>query len=74
MGDFLEIFNSLNQLSFTENCRTYRNLAKLVSFSKLTQVRFSFSVKLINNIFDNFNNIYYCFLLSEITIESHPGK
>ena len=27
-----------------------------------------------NNIFDNFNNICYCFLLSGAAIESHPGK
>ena len=74
-GRFVKIFNSLNPLkSFTENCKTYRNLAKPVSVSKLTPVRFSFSVKFINNIFDNFNNIYYCFLLSGAAIESDAGK
>ena len=63
MGDF-----SLNPLKFfTENC--YRNLAKLV-----TPVRFSFSFKFINNFFDKFNNIRYCFLLSVAAIESHPGN
>ena len=74
-GRFVKTFNSLNPLKFfTENCKTYRNLAKPVSISKLTPVRFSSSVKFINNIFDNFNNIYYCFLLSGAAIESHPGK
>ena len=34
----------------------------------------SSSVKFINNIFDNFDNIYYCFLLSGAAIESDPGK
>ena len=59
---------SLNPLNvFTENCKTYRNLAKPV-----TPVRFSFSVKFINNTFDKFNNIYYCFLLPGAAIESHP--
>ena len=63
MGDF-----SLNPLKcFTENC--YRNLAKPVN-----QVRFSFSVKFINNTFDKFNNICYCFLLSGAAIESHLGN
>ena len=63
MGDF-----SLNTLKFfTENC--YRNLAKPV-----TPVRFSFSVKFINNTFDKFNNICYCFLLSGAAIESHTGN
>ena len=72
---FVEIFNSLNPVNvFTENCETYRNLAKPVSISKLTPVRFSSSVKFINNILDNFNNIYYCCLLSGAAIESHPGK
>ena len=61
---------SLNPLNvFTENCKTYRNLAKPV-----TPVRFSFSVKFINNTFDKFNNICYCFLLSGAAIESHPGN
>ena len=70
MGDF-----SLNPLNFfTENCKTYRNLAKYVSISKVTTARFSFSVKFINNTFDNFNSIYYCFLLSGAAIESHPGQ
>ena len=65
MGDF-----SLNPLKFfAENCKTYRNLSKSV-----TVARFSFSVKFINNIFDKFSNIYYCFLLSGAAIESHPGK
>ena len=74
-GTFVKIFNSLNPLKcFTENCKTYRNLAKPVSITKLTPVRFSSSVKFINNIFNNFNNIYYCFLLSGAAIESHPGK
>ena len=63
MGDF-----SLNPLKFfTENC--YRNLAKPV-----TPVRFSFSVKFINNTFDKFNSICYCFLLPGAAIESHPGN
>ena len=67
MGDF-----SLNPLNvFTQNCKTYRNLAKPVSISKVTPVRFSFFVKFINNTFDN---IYYCFLLPGEAIESHPGK
>ena len=58
MGDFVKIFNSLNPLKFfTENCNTYRNLAKPV-----TTVKFFSSVKFIKNIFNNFNNIYYCFL------------
>ena len=74
-GSFVKTFNNLNPLKFfTENCKTYRNLAKPVSISKLTPVRFSSSVKFINNIFDNFNNIYYCFLLSGAAIESHPEK
>ena len=61
---------SLNPLKFfTENCKTYRNLAKPV-----TPVTFSFSVKFINNTFDKFNNIYYYFLMSGASIESHPGK
>ena len=65
MEDFVKIFNNLNPLKFfTENCKTYRHLEKPVSISKLTPVRFSFSAKFISNIFDNFNNIYYCFLLS----------
>ena len=60
---------------FTENCKTYRNLAKTVSVSKLTPVRYSSSVKFINNIFDKkFNNIYNCFLLSGAAIKRHPGK
>ena len=71
----MKIFNSLNPLKvFIENCKTYRTLAKRVSISKLTPVKFSFSVKFINNIFDNFNNIYYCFLLSGAAIESRPRK
>ena len=62
MADF-----SLNPLNvFTENCKTYRNLAKPLSL-----VRFSFSVKFINNTFDKFDNIYHC---SGAAIESHPGK
>ena len=65
MGDF-----RLNPLKFfTENCKTYRNLAKPV-----TPVTFSLSVKFINNTFDKFNNICYCFLLSGAAIESHPGN
>ena len=59
---------------FSENCKTYRNLAKPVSISKRTPVRFSFSVKFIYNTFDNFNNIYFCFLLSGAAIESRPEK
>ena len=71
----MKIFNSLNLLKvFTENCKTYGNLAKPASISKLTLVKFSFSVKFINNFFGNFNNNYYCFLLSGATIKSHPGK
>ena len=71
----MKIFNSLNPLKFfTENRKTYRNLAKPVSISKLTPVSFTASVKFINNIFDNFTNIYYCFLLSGAAIESHTGK
>ena len=67
MGDF-----SLNPLKFfTENCKTYRNLAKPVSVSKLTPVRSPFFVKFINNTFDN---IYYCFLLSGEAIKSHSEK
>ena len=63
MENFVKIFNSFNPLIFfTENYKTYRNLAKPVSVSKLTLVRFSSSVKFINYIFDNFNNIYYSFL------------
>ena len=50
------------------------NLAKPVSISKPTPVKFSSYVKFINNIFDNFNNIHYCSLLSGAAIESHPGK
>ena len=74
-GAFVKIFNNLNPLKFfPENCKTYINLAKPVSIIKLTPVRFSSSVKFINNIFDNFNDIYYCFLLSGAAIESHPGK
>ena len=46
-----------------------RNLAKPVN-----PVRFSFSVKFMNNTFDKFNNICYCFLLSGAAIESHPGN
>ena len=70
MGDF-----SLNPLKvFTENRKTYRSLAKPVSVSKVPPIRFSFSVKFVNNAFDNFNNIYYYFLLSRAAIESHPGK
>ena len=69
MGDF-----SLNPLNFfPENCKTYRNLAKSVSVSKVPPVSF-FSLKFINNTFDNFDNIYYYFLLSRAAIESHPGK
>ena len=49
-------------------------MTKPVSIGKLTPERFSFSLKFINNIFDNFNNIYYCFLLSGAAIENHPGK
>ena len=61
---------SLNPLNFlTESCKTYRNPAKPV-----TPVRFSFSVKFINNTSDKFNNIYYCFLLSGAAIKSHPGN
>ena len=70
MGDF-----SLNPLTFfTENWKTYRNLAKPASISKVTPVRFYFSVKFINNTFDNFNNIYYCFLLSGAAIVTHRGQ
>ena len=62
MGDF-----SLNPLNFfTEN--GYRNLAKLV-----TLVRFSFSVKFINNTFDNLITFAIVFL-SGAAIESHPGN
>ena len=69
MGDF-----SLNPLKFfTGNCKTYRNLAKPVSVSKVPPVRF-FSLKFINNTFDHFDNIYYYFLLSRAAIESHPRK
>ena len=54
----------LNTLKFfTENCKTYRNLAKPTSVSKLTPVRFYSSVKFINNIFGNFNNMYYFFIV-----------
>ena len=75
MRDFVKIFNNLNPLkSFTENCKADRNLAKPISINKLTPVRFSPAVKLINNIFDDFNNIYYYFLLSEVAFESYPGK
>ena len=75
MGDFVKIFNSLNPFKFfTENYKTYRNLAKPVSVSKLTPVRFSFSAKFINNIFDNFNNIDHWFLLSGAALESLTGK
>ena len=42
--------------------------------TKVTPVRFSFSVKFINNTFDKFNNICYCFLLSGAAIESHTGN
>ena len=63
MGDF-----SLNPLKFfTENC--CKNLAKTVP-----PVRFSFSVKFINNTFDKLNNICYCFLLSGSAIGSHSGN
>ena len=58
MGDFVKASNSLNPLIFfTENCKTYKNLAKPVSISKLTPIRFSSLVKFINDTFDNFNNI-----------------
>ena len=67
MGDFEKTFNSLNPFF-------YRNLAKPVSTVILIPVRFSFSIKFINNIFDNFNNIYYCFLLSGATLENYPEK
>ena len=71
----MKIFNSLNPLEiFTENCKTYRNLAKSESVSKVTPVRSSSSVKFINSIFNNFNNIYNCFLLFGAAIERHPGK
>ena len=74
-GRFVKVFNSLSPLTFfTENYKTYRNLAKSVLVSKLTPVGFSSAVKFINNILDNFNNIYYCFLLSGAAIESHPRK
>ena len=74
-GRFVKTFNSLNPLKFsTESCKTYRNLVKPVSISKLTPVRFPSSVKFINNIFDNFNNIDYPLLLSGVAIESHSGK
>ena len=62
MGDF----NLNPSKSFTENCKTYRNLANPVTSS--------LSVKFINNIFDKFNNIYYCFLLLGAAIKSNPGK
>ena len=66
MGDF-----NLNPLNiFTENCKTNKNLAKPVK--PVTPVRFSFTVKFINNTFDKFNSTYYCFLLSGAAIESHP--
>ena len=67
MGDF-----SLYPLNlFTKNCKTYRNLTKPVSISKVTPARFSFFIKFINNTFDN---IYDCFPLSGAAIESYPGK
>ena len=41
MGDFLNIFNSLNPLKFfTKHCKTHRNFAKPVSISKITPVKF----------------------------------
>ena len=65
---------SLNPLNFfPENCKTYRNLAKPVSVSKIPLAKF-FSLKFINNTFDSFDNIYYYFLLSRAVIENHPGK
>ena len=70
MGDF-----SLNPLIFffPENCKN----SKPVAIRKETPVKklqTSFLVKFINNTFNNFNNVYYCFLLSGTAIESHPGK
>ena len=59
---------------FTGNYKTYRNLAKPTSICKEIPVKLSFSVEFINNTFDNFNNIYYCFLLSEAAIEGYFGK
>ena len=42
-GHFVKIFNSSNPPNFfTENCKTYRNIAKLLSVSKTVPVR-SFS-------------------------------
>ena len=56
MGDF-----RLNLLKFfTENCKTYRNLAK-----PLTPVTFFLSAKFINGTFNKFNNIYYVFYCRE---------
>ena len=75
MGYFVKILYCLNLLKvLTENCKTYRNLAKPPLIRKLTPVRISYSVKFINNIFHSFNKIYYYFLLSGAAIESYPGK
>ena len=59
MGDF-----SLNPLIF---------LHKTVKFFT-ENCQLTFSAKFINNTFDKFNNIYYCFLLSGETFESHLGN
>ena len=59
MGDF-----SLNPLMF---------LHKTVKFFT-ENCQLTFSAKFINNTFDKFNNIYYCFLLSGAAIKSHPGN
>ena len=64
-------FNDLNPSQlFKENSKAYRILTNPESISEVTTVRFYSSVKFFNNIFDDFSNIYYVFLLSGEAIES----
>ena len=63
---YVKIFSNSNPLKvFTKNCKNLQKYGK---------TKFYFSVKFINNIFDNFNDICYCFLLSGAVIESHTEK
>ena len=63
---YVKIFSSLNPLKvFTKNCKNLQKYGK---------TKFYFSVKFINNIFDNFNDICYCFLLSGAVVDSHTEK
>ena len=69
MGGF-----SLNPLIFFKKTVKLQKSGKTCNNQEINSIKISFLVKFINNTFNNFNNVYYCFLLSGTAFESHPGK